>query len=168
MSVYPTLAHAVGQTSRTSNRLSVCSGECPQRFGTVTFWYRRGRAQSRLISAKLSCGWNRHISEEATVDLDGLRRGSDAHSRCPWRDGPEPGGLRLRVAGQVRLKQARYGTALQMDSSWNRWFEAKAARPWPEVAPARSWVRFPSHWRHGIVSHLDAFKAVLRHIDIKL
>jgi hypothetical protein len=25
----------------------------------------------------------------------------------------------------------------------------------PEVAPARSWARFPIHWCHGIVRHLE-------------
>ncbi len=54
----------------------------------------------------------------------------------------------------VALTQARYGTALQMDSLWNRWFRRQRLHA-PEVAPARFGARFPSHWFHGIVRNLE-------------
>ncbi len=30
----------------------------------------------------------------------------------------------------------------------------------PEVAPARSWARFPSHWCHGIMASLGSMGGV--------
>ncbi len=69
-----------------------------------------------------------------------------------------------RLSGTLdRLRlQARYGTALQMDSSWNRWFQVQVRRQRlhahaPEVAPARF---FGHAFRvtdqcHGIVRHLE-------------
>jgi hypothetical protein len=52
--------------------------------------------------------------------------------------------------------QTRYGTALKMDSLWNRWFRRQRLHAHaPEVAPPRFWARFPSHWCHGIARHLE-------------
>jgi hypothetical protein len=37
----------------------------------------------------------------------------------------------------------------------------------PDVAPARSWTRFSSHWCHGILGHFARpMRAVLCHIDL--
>jgi hypothetical protein len=53
------------------------------------------------------------------------------------------------------LMQARCGTALQMDSLWNRWFRRQRLNAHaPEVAPARSWARFSE----SLVSwHISSF-----------
>ncbi len=50
----------------------------------------------------------------------------------------------------------QWKAALQMDSLWNRWFRRQRPHAHaPEVAPARFWTRFPSHWFHGIVRYLE-------------
>jgi hypothetical protein len=38
----------------------------------------------------------------------------------------------------------------------------------PEVAPARSWARFPSHWCHGMVRHLAREGCVVSHRSIRV
>ncbi len=40
----------------------------------------------------------------------------------------------------------------------------RCTRMRPEVAPARSWARFPNQWFHGIVRNLEGC-AVLCHTD---
>jgi hypothetical protein len=60
---------------------------------------------------------------------------------------------------QARLSSDNNGTALQMDT-----FNMDpmvliggkgCTRMRPEVAPARSWARFPNHWFHGIVRNFE-------------
>ena len=69
------------------------------------------------------------------------------------------------------LMQARYGTALQMDSLWSILIGTDGSggkgrtrmRP-KNSAPALSWARFPSHWCHGIVRHLKGCAVLHRSI----
>ena len=110
------------------------------------------------IHSQRGSGTAERSSEPRCACYAGARSAASVlYERCRASDGPD---LRIRRGSSIchsgSLTQARSGTALQMDSEWNRWLRRQRLHAHaPEVAPARYWARFPSHWCHGIVRHLE-------------